>query len=65
MQNTIGETAGQVYRVLESGGQMTLAKLKTVTQANVFTLNAAIGWLAREDKISINFKGRSPIFALK
>ena len=59
MINNIGETAGQVYQVLEKNGELTLARLKTVTEATDFQLSAAIGWLARENKVQINQKGKS------
>ena len=59
MINNIGETAGQVYQVLEKNGELTLARLKTVTKATDFQLSAAIGWLARENKVQINQKGKS------
>ena len=59
MINNIGETAGQVYQVLEKNGELTLARLKTVTKATDFLLSAAIGWLARENKIELDQKGKS------
>ncbi|MEJ2542662.1 MAG: winged helix-turn-helix domain-containing protein [Calditrichaceae bacterium] len=59
MINNIGKTAGQVYQVLEKNDTSTVAKLKTATKANDFILSAAIGWLARENKIQINQSGKS------
>lgn len=59
MVNSIGEAAGQVYQALEKNGESTLAKLKTATKANDFILAAAIGWLARENKVQINQSGKS------
>ena len=53
-KNQIGENAGIVWRTLENKGKLTLEELQKETgldQAAVFT---AIGWLAREDKISFN-----------
>ena len=50
----IGESAGIVWRTLENKGKLTFEQLQAETgldQAAVFT---AIGWLAREDKISFN-----------
>lgn len=43
MLNKIGEAAGAA----------TVAKLITALKADTFELNAAIGWLAREDKIDV------------
>jgi len=59
MINNIGETAGQVFLVLEKNGENTITKLKTATKANDFLLSAAIGWLARENKIQIKQNGKS------
>lgn len=59
MINNIGETAGQVYQVLKKNGELTLARLKTVTKVTDFLLSASIGWLARENKVQINQKGKS------
>jgi hypothetical protein len=58
MINEIGETAGKVYQILEKNGELTIAKLKTATKATDFLLSAAIGWLARENKIQIAQKGK-------
>ena len=59
MINKIGEASGQVFQSLEKNGETTLAKLKTATKANDFVLAAAIGWLARENKVQINPTGKS------
>lgn len=59
MNNSIGKMAGKVWTVLDKNGEMTIAKLKNELKADVFTLNAAIGWLAREGKLDIVKKGNS------
>ena len=53
-----GNTAGKVYREIEmAGGSITLSALKKkVKEKNV---DYAIGWLLREDKITIVKKGNS------
>lgn len=56
----IGEAAGKIYRVLEQGGDFTLAALqKNVKITDTALFNQAIGWLAREAKVSIGKSGRS------
>ncbi len=65
MINTIGEMAGHVYRALEAKGALTTAKLKTVLNTDEFLLSAAIGWLAREDKLEITKDAKSIKVALK
>ncbi|MEJ2053119.1 MAG: winged helix-turn-helix domain-containing protein [Calditrichaceae bacterium] len=59
MLNNIGETAGRVYQHLEKNGETTTAKLKTALKSTDFKLSAAIGWLARENKINISQSGKS------
>lgn len=53
MKDAIGEMAGKVWSTLNEKGSMTVAKLKTALSADTFELNAAIGWLAREDKVDV------------
>ncbi len=59
MMDTIGRTAGKVFQTLEKNGECTLAKLKTQTKSNDFVLSAAIGWLARENKVQIKQSDKS------
>jgi len=50
----IGENAGIVWRTLESKGKLSFEQLQAETGLNMPDVFAAIGWLAREDKISFN-----------
>lgn len=56
---SIGETAGVVYQTLEKGGAKTVTVLQKETGVANELLNQAIGWLAREGKISFEKKGGS------
>jgi len=47
----IGETAGNVWRALESHGPQTLAALMEQVDAPQSLFFMAIGWLSREDKV--------------
>jgi len=47
----LGETAGEIYRLLESEGPLTTAQLKKKVNAKGEMLSYALGWLARENKI--------------
>lgn len=63
----IGEAAGYVYRLLESG-ESNMAKLKEYLKENGFdqqTTFMAIGWLARENKICMEKNGNSWSLMLK
>ena len=65
MLNLIGEMAGSVYNELSANGPATVTKLKTALKADAFTLDAAIGWLAREDKVEVTKSGKSVKVTLK
>ncbi len=54
----IGETAGLVWHHLHEHGPTTLTQLVKDVDAPRDVLMQAIGWLAREDKISIDEEGR-------
>ena len=54
----IGETAGEVWRLLDSGGPLTLAQVKKKLSRPNELLNFAVGWLAREDKLEITCEKR-------
>lgn len=59
MEHVIGETAGRVWNELHQNGETTIAKLRTRLKADAFTLNAALGWLAREDKVALTKAGNT------
>ncbi len=60
----IGETAGAVWRVLAEDGPANVTNLVKATGQRRETVLEALGWLAREDKISIEEQGRSRIISL-
>jgi hypothetical protein len=55
----IGHTAGEVWKVLDDRGQQTVAGLKKAVDAPDELVLAALGWLAREDKLAFAANGRS------
>lgn len=62
----IGIAAGKVWAFLSENGESSRAGLKKgIDTIDDFTLAAAIGWLAREDKIVFIEAGRSFNIALK
>ena len=62
----IGDSAGKIYRVLESQSPVTLTKLKSESGIEeTAVLHQAIGWLAREGKIHVEQSGKSIRFSLK
>jgi len=46
-----GQNAGKVWQVLQKKGPLSQTKLITTTSLDEHQLQAAVGWLAREDKI--------------
>ena len=50
-KNIIGSNAGIIYHLLSNGKRWNYEDLKDASGLSDRDLNAAIGWLAREDKI--------------
>lgn len=61
----VGETAGVVWRTLDSAGPMSMARLVKATGQPRDVVMLALGWLAREDKIDIEDDGRARIVRLR
>jgi hypothetical protein len=61
----IGEAAGSVWRYLDENGPQSMTKLIKQVDVPRDLLMQGIGWLAREDKISIEDGPRSRIISLK
>ena len=54
----IGDTAGALWHYLNEHGPHTLTQLSKEIDVPRDVLMQAIGWLAREDKLSIDEEGR-------
>jgi hypothetical protein len=65
MIDKIGETAGLVWKYLEENGDTSIPQLSKNLKSDDFLVTAALGWLAREDKIQVFVKGRSKAVRLK
>jgi winged helix-turn-helix protein DUF2582 len=61
----ISEGAGEVWRYLNANGATAPAALKKELKLSTEAFYGALGWLAREDKISVNGAGRRATVALK
>ncbi len=55
----IGHVAGDVWRVLSEQGTKTAAELTKAVAAPAELVAAALGWLAREDKLGFETNGRT------
>ena len=60
----IGETAGDVWCLLDKSGEVPLTKLVKKINAPRDVVMQAVGWLARENKLQIEEDGRSKLVSL-
>ena len=61
----IGQTAGEIWRVLTEEGELSLSALKKKGKAPTDLILIAVGWLAREEKLQFEPKGRSIRISLR
>ena len=61
----IGEVAGHVWHLLDQQGPLSLTRIVKDTDAPRDVVMQAIGWLAREEKISIEEESRSKVVSLR
>ena len=61
----IGHVAGEVWGLLSRDGGQTVAAIKKSINAPSDAVLAAIGWLAREDKLEFSMHGRSVKISLR
>lgn len=65
MLSVIGDAAGKVWEYLDKNGSSSVSKVATETGLNKTDIQRAIGWLAKEDKLSVEMKGRTETLSLK
>jgi len=58
MDTEIGNAAGDVYQCLEANGPATISAIKKATGLKDTAVASAIGWLARESKVTRQTEGR-------
>jgi len=61
----IGETAGVVWHLLNDNGPLPVTKLVKEVEAPRDMVMQALGWLAREGKITVDEEGRSRVISLR
>ncbi len=64
MIEKIGYNAGNVWNTLSEHVQLSLGKLKTHSGLNEKELHLALGWLAREKKVTFTKRGNSYLVEL-
>jgi predicted ArsR family transcriptional regulator len=52
MFHTIGETAGEIWRLLSNEGPMSISAVAGRIKQSQTAVHMGIGWLAREDKLT-------------
>lgn len=65
MLSIIGDAAGKVWEYLDKNGPSSVSKVATETGLNKTDIQRAIGWLAKEDKLLTELKGRTETLSLK
>ena len=65
MKEKIGVNAGLVWNALsESKGKANIKDVKKTTKLTEKDLYAALGWLAREDKVNLEEEGKEIFISL-
>jgi len=62
---TIGETAGEIYRLLEREGPLSVSALANRIKQSQSVVYMGIGWLAREDKLAFTETKRGTSISVK
>ena len=65
MQELVGTTAGTVWKYLDKNGPTTVAKLLRELPDEGKTIQRSIGWLAQEDKLTLEIIDRAETVSLK
>ncbi|MCX7097211.1 MAG: winged helix-turn-helix domain-containing protein [Methylococcales bacterium] len=65
MSNTIGDAAGKIWQFLDQNGAASVTKITNETGIGKNDVQRAIGWLLKEDKLSIELVGRTETVSLK
>lgn len=65
MIEQIGDVAGQIWHYLDQNGEASVNKISTDTGLSKNDILRGIGWLAKEDKLIIELKGRVETLSLK
>jgi predicted RNA-binding protein (virulence factor B family) len=65
MLNIIGDAAGKVWEYLDQNGSASVTKITNETGISKNDIQRAIGWLLKEDKLTIEVAGRTETVSLK
>jgi hypothetical protein len=65
IESIFGTNAGIVWESLNKDGPSTIGNLAKTTSLSREDIHGALGWLGREDKISVERQGRAMVFSLR
>ena len=65
VESIFGVKAGIVWEALNTKGASTVGDIAKATHLRRELVFGAIGWLARENKIDVERRGRSLVFSLR
>lgn len=65
MKEKIGADAGIVWKILDEKGSQNVKELKKLAKLTEKELYAAIGWLAREEKLIFSEEGKEVFVELE
>lgn len=65
MADVIGTASGTLWAYLNENGANSATKIAKETGLDAKSLQRAIGWLAKEGKVTIETKGRTESISLK
>ncbi|MDF1544187.1 MAG: winged helix-turn-helix domain-containing protein [bacterium] len=58
MKQEVGETAGKIFDVLTQNVEISVSRIPKAINEKTAVAYQALGWLAREDKITYTSKGK-------
>lgn len=65
MQEKIGQAAGQIWKCLATASEpMSISALSKKTDLNSQMVSFGLGWLARENKLRFDEKGKTLLISL-
>ncbi len=65
MRDVIGDAAGKIWHYLNDNGDASVSKVTSETGLGKNEVQRAIGWLLKEDKLTIETVGRAETLSLK
>jgi hypothetical protein len=65
IESMFGVNAGLVWKSLNENGPSNIGDLVKATSLRRELVYGALGWLGREDKISVENRGRAIVFSLR